>query len=298
MAAVSTDLPGVGSSAAGSWWRRHGAWLGYGLTALAVWIGWLVNRSDDLVNPEHGVGYWLGITGGSLMAILLLYPVRKKVRFMRFLGATRHWFRMHMVFGVVGPLLILYHCNFEFGALNSNVALICTLLVAGSGLVGRYLYTKIHVDLDGHKATLRELTERARVTAEQKSRASVLAPQLLERMTVFDEAVLTPPEGLLASLALPIRLAVQTRVEYLRLAWFARKQLHLQAQKSPIIRDQRKRLQAATNAFIRQHLKRVRRVAELGSYERLFSLWHIFHLPFFYILVVTAIVHVVAVHMY
>jgi hypothetical protein len=298
MAAISTDIPRVRPHAEGSWWSRHGAALGYGLSGLAVWIGWLINRNYDLVNPEHGVGYWLGITGGSLMAILLLYPVRKKVRLMRFLGATRHWFRMHMVFGVLGPLLILYHCNFEFGALNSNVALICTLLVAGSGLVGRYLYAKIHVDLDGHKATLRDLTERARVTAEQKNRTSALVPHLLERMTVFDAAVLTPPEGLLASLALPVRLAIQTRVEYLRLAWFAREQLRLQAQKSPIIRDQRKRLQAATNGFIRQHLKRVRRVAELGSYERLFSLWHIFHLPFFYILVVTAIIHVVAVHMY
>jgi len=298
MAAISTDIPSSEPRARASWWQRHGAALGYGLSALAVWVGWVVNRSYDLVNPEHGVGYWLGITGGSLMAILLLYPVRKKVRIMRFLGATRHWFRMHMIFGVLGPLLILYHCNFEFGALNSNVALICTLLVAGSGLVGRYLYAKIHIDLDGHKATLRELTERARVTAEQKNRTSVLVPQLLERMTVFDQAVLTPPDGFLASIVLPLRLAVQTRLQYLRLSWFARKQLRLQAQKSPIIREQRKRLQAATNAFIHQHLKRVRRVAELGSYERLFSLWHIFHLPFFYILVVTAIVHVVAVHMY
>ena len=38
--------------------------------------------------------------------------------------------------------------------------------------------------------------------------------------------------------------------------------------------------------------------AFLNSYERLFGLWHVFHLPFFYMLVVTAIVHVVAVHMY
>jgi hypothetical protein len=45
-------------------------------------------------------------------------------------------------------------------------------------------------------------------------------------------------------------------------------------------------------------LRQIRRVAELGSYERLFSLWHVFHLPFFYILVVTALVHVLAVHMY
>lgn len=298
MAAVSTEIPGSKPRREGAWLRRHAASLGYGFSALAVGVGWIVNRNDALVDPETGVGYWLGVAGGSLMAILLLYPVRKKVRVMRFLGATRHWFRMHMAFGVLGPLLILYHCNFELGALNSNVALFCTLLVAASGLVGRYLYAKIHTDLDGHKATLRELTERARVPAEQKNRTSALVPQLLERMTVFDDAVLTPPEGLLASLALPFKLAVLTRVEHFQLARFARRQLRLQARKSPLVRAQRKRLQGAIDAFIREHLRRVRRVAELGSYERLFSLWHVFHLPFFYILVLTAIVHVVAVHMY
>lgn len=297
MVAISTEVPRP-SNRHRSWWRRHAAALGYGLSALAIWIGWLLNRSATLVEPEHGVGYWLGIAGASLMGILLLYPVRKKFRFMRLFGATRHWFRMHMIFGVLGPVLILYHCNFELGSLNSNVALFCTLLVATSGLVGRYLYARIHIDLDGHRATLRDLAQRARLTAEQKNRASAIVPQLLERMTVFDELVLTPPESFVATVALPLRLAVRTRLQYLLLVWFARKQLRLKARKSRIIKAQRSRLQRAINAFIREHLRRVRRVAELGSYERLFSLWHVFHLPFFYMLVVTAILHVVAVHMY
>jgi hypothetical protein len=32
--------------------------------------------------------------------------------------------------------------------------------------------------------------------------------------------------------------------------------------------------------------------------EALFSLWHLVHVPFLYLLVLTGIVHVVAVHMY
>jgi hypothetical protein len=38
--------------------------------------------------------------------------------------------------------------------------------------------------------------------------------------------------------------------------------------------------------------------AQLSSWERLFSLWHVAHVPFLYLLVVSGIVHVVAVHMY
>jgi hypothetical protein len=77
-----------------------------------------------------------------------------------------------------------------------------------------------------------------------------------------------------------------------------RRQLRAQARKSPIVAAQRKRLEKAMVRFVKEHLRRVRRVAELNSYERLFGLWHVFHLPFFYMLVVTAIVHVIAVHMY
>jgi hypothetical protein len=277
---------------------RRAARYGYGLAALAACIGWYVSRERDLVDPLNGFGYWLGIVGATLMAILLLYPLRKRVRWMRGLGQTKHWFRMHMVFGVVGPLLILYHCNFSLGSLNDTVALFCTVLVAASGLVGRYFYTKVHVDLDGHKATLRELSERARITAAERSQTRALVPQLLERMTAFDELVLKPPQGTLASLLLPLKLAVETRWAGLKLIRFARAALQRQARKSPIVREQRPRLQAAINRFIREHLKRVRRVAELNSYERLFSLWHVFHLPFFYMLVVAALIHVLAVHMY
>ena len=277
---------------------RKAAQLGYGVAALAVWFGWLATRKIELFDPLNGVGYWLGIVGAGLMAILLLYPVRKKMRFMRFFGPTRHWFRIHMVFGVLGPILILYHSNFALGSLNSNVALICTLLVAVSGLVGRYIHAKIHTDLDGHRTTLRELTDKARVTPEQSARASVLVPQLLERLTAFDAAVLQPPQSLGAALLLPPKLAFSTRVEGFRLARLVRKQLRIQARKSPVIRAERRRLQKVMIRFTREHLRRVRRVAELNSYERMFGLWHLFHLPFFYMLVVTAIVHVVAVHMY
>jgi hypothetical protein len=110
--------------------------------------------------------------------------------------------------------------------------------------------------------------------------------------------VLQPSQGLLAALLLPPKLAVLTRVERLRLKSVVRRSLRAQAAKSSVIAAQHKRLRVAMNRFIAEHLRRVRRVAELNSYERMFSLWHLFHLPFFYMLVVTAVFHVIAVHMY
>jgi hypothetical protein len=306
MATIGTDIRFGGEAAAleerpgdeGRFAVRKAAQLGYAIAALAVLGGWLLNRHGHLVDPLRGVGYWLGIVGASLMAVLLLYPLRKKLRFMGYFGATRHWFRMHMVFGVLGPVLILFHSNFALGSLNSNVALICMLLVAGSGLVGRYIHAKVYADLDGTRTTLRELTEKAGVTAQQRAHVAVLVPELLDRITVFDKAVLEPPHGIAAALLLPAKLAFATRWEGIRLQRMIRRRFRELARKSPIIAKQQNRLRGAVNRFALEHLRRVRKVAELNSYERMFGLWHLFHLPFFYMMVVTALVHVVAVHMY
>lgn len=302
MAAGAASVRGATHSAGADAERNRSgmsaAALGYLAAALAVAIGWLLTRDRHLVDPLHGAGYWLGIVGAGLMAVLLLYPVRKRVRLLRHLGPTRYWFRMHMIFGVLGPVLILYHCNFSLGSLNSNVALVCTLLVAGSGLVGRYLHAKIYADLEGHRRSLAALTQRAELSAEQQARTSRLAPHLLERMQRFDRLVMTPPAGFWSSLILPARLAITARLGFVRLAWHARREIRREAAKAGIGRAQRRRVQAAVTRMLAAHLRRVRRVAEFHSYERLFSLWHVFHLPFFYILVITALVHVLAVHMY
>ena len=62
---------------------------------------------------------------------------------------------------------------------------------------------------------------------------------------------------------------------------------------SPTVRDHQERLIQATQQYIVTHLRKVRRVAEFNAYERLFSLWHKVHLPFFYLFVVSVVVHVV-----
>ena len=300
MAVVSSDVQQVALAEEGREnLLRRAARFGYAAAAAAVIAGWWLTRTQPLVDAQDGFGYWLGIVGASLMATLLLYPLRKRLRFMHGLGATRHWFRFHMVLGVLGPVLILYHCNFSFGSLNDTVALVCTLLVAMSGLVGRYVYAKVHVDLDGHRASFEQLSARARITAaDRTTQAAALVPQLFERLTAYDAAVLTPPHGTLVTMLLPLRLAVETRWTGRRLIWYASAQLRKQARRSPVVRAERKRLQRSVAAFVREHMRRVRRVAELGSYERMFSMWHVFHLPFFYMLVVAALIHVLAVHMY
>jgi hypothetical protein len=58
----------------------------------------------------------------------------------------------------------------------------------------------------------------------------------------------------------------------------------------------RRRLQIVS--LTRQYLLSVLRVAQFSAFERLFALWHVLHVPFVYLLLITACFHVFAVHAY
>jgi hypothetical protein len=75
---------------------------------------------------------------GALAAL----PAAKAHEILKPLGTVAFWFRAHIVLGVIGPVLILLHTNFSLGSVNSNMALLEMLIVAASGVGGRYLYGK------------------------------------------------------------------------------------------------------------------------------------------------------------
>ncbi len=150
------------------------------VSALIVYIGSHL-PTERYITPRSGLGYALGIVGGSLMLLLLLYSARKRAPWLGFLGSVTGWFEAHMVLGVVGPILILFHANFRLGATNSNVALICMLIVSGSGLVGRYIYSRIHYGLYGRKTNLSELQSSAERLRSLSHTVSFL-PELVGRL--------------------------------------------------------------------------------------------------------------------
>src|SRR3979411_505931 len=129
------------------------------------------------MSPKSGLGYAIGIVGGTLILMQLLYAVRKRVRSLSFLGSVPRWFQTHMIMGIVGPVCILLHCGFSLGATNSNIALFSMLTVSGSGIFGRYLYSQIHHGLYGRKASLAELQDRAQDLRERATKI-LMMPEL------------------------------------------------------------------------------------------------------------------------
>ena len=112
-----------------------------------------------------------------------------------------------MVLGLAGPLCILYHSNFHLGATNSNVALISMLTVAGSGVIGRYIYSRIHHGVYGSKLTLGELRSGSE-NLQAGSRSVAFIPELVQRLASAEQRILAAGSQLpLLGIAKPIMAA-------------------------------------------------------------------------------------------
>lgn len=275
---------------------RNALW-GYALLLTMLGAGWLV-RDRQLINPEEGLGYWLGISGGTMMLILLLYPASKRSRLLRRLGLVRHWFRIHMLLGLLGPSFILFHCNFSVDALNSKVALYSMLGVAASGIIGRYFYARIHRGLYGKRASVEELrTEIVEASDNNRGLAAIL-PGFVHQLQTTASELLGDQFTRSISLQQSLSWGVKYYVVRIRLYLTIRSELRARASNSSTVHSNTKNLRRTANAYAARQAGLMRQVAQLAFYERLFSLWHVFHMPLFLLLVVSALVHVLAVHMY
>ncbi|HXC58393.1 MAG TPA: hypothetical protein VN645_03695 [Steroidobacteraceae bacterium] len=251
---------------------------------------------ERFITPEKGLGYLLGIIGGGAMLLLLIYPARKRAQWLAPIGSVKAWFQIHMVLGILGPLLVLFHANFQTGAANSNVALFCMLVVSGSGLIGRYFYSRIHTEFYGSQESLSDLRGQiARLQMVSTSLAFV--PDLSERLAVAEAAMTARLDSVPGVLRLPLVAWRAWRARF-RMGSHLRRTALAYARSRGISVQQMQREVKAARELGRRHIDAVRRVTELSIYERLFSLWHLLHLPLFFMLLVAGVVHIVAVHVY
>jgi hypothetical protein len=256
---------------------------------------------ERYITPQRGVGYWLGIAGGSSMLLLLLYSARKRFSWLRGFGAIPAWFEFHMVLGVVGPLLVLFHANFSFGATNSNVALISMLLVAGSGVVGRYIYTRLHAKMDGNEDTLEQMKAVGERLRAQNTSIEFL-PGLLDAIDRVEHRLIEPPTGraarLLHLLTGPVRMAIARFIVRREIRAALARKLYRSPHADSLVEQHARRIAEVARRYAYRRLEAGRRMQEYQLYARLFSFWHVLHIPLFFMLLVAGIVHVIAINVY
>ena len=99
-----------------------------GFAAMGVIVaGGLDYYRTPLLERAHHAGYWtwkaggrvghkLGVVGSSMMVLMLLYSLRKRVAALRRLGPLSRWLDVHIFLGVFGPLLVVHLYQWRKGS--------------------------------------------------------------------------------------------------------------------------------------------------------------------------------------
>jgi len=227
-------------------------------------------------------GHGLGIVGSAMVLLLLLYSARKRNRLGLRFGPLSRWLDVHIFFGITGPLLITLHTAMKFKGIVS-VSYYSMVIVALSGVFGRYVYMQIPRDGSGHMLGIE--ASRRRVEEIQASLADRLPPDALEGIARF----VSVTRGYDASGA---RALITTLVDDIRLPWRTRR---LQKSLRAGSRDIPKAEIREIARLAREQSVTVRRVAAMDAMTRTLHYWHVFHKPFAYIMIAIMIVHVAVV---
>jgi len=276
---------------------RHSSKIFGVLVCFLLFVGFRL-RPYGLTRAERGAGYLLGIIGLFLMVLLLVYPLRKRYRIFSYIGGIKGWFRFHMLLGIVGPLCILYHANFSLGSLNSNVAMISMLIVSGSGIIGRFVYSQIHKGLYGERLNLIELRKEINEQKNLIPAQLVLIPGTAEVIMKIADNTLRPAASIVERMFGVLTIRYQTRIAYLNLAGMTKQYLMGYKKENHWSAKRCRQMQKQMERKFKKYLAQVVKVEQFGFYERFFALWHMLHIPLVYIMFLASVVHVVAVHLY
>ncbi len=232
----------------------------------------------DLYKPSGVIGQGLGIFGSLLILIgVVSYSTRKRWGWMQRFGTLRTWLAFHVFVCTLGPVWIILHTTFKVGNIAS-IAFWSMVVVAASGVFGRYVYIHIPKTAEGTFYSEEDLQTLQEDLTNQISAASGLdRGVVVGLMTVFRPL---PPRGFLDALWKALRFDLSTR------------QLRTRAREILNSKDlSPAQVQAAVPLLIQStRLGQQRQTA--GSFQRLFGYWHVLHLPLAFVMLVTFLIHV------
>ena len=240
------------------------------------------------LKPGGVIGLRLGMLGFVLCLLVALYPLRKRWAWLGRQGVTRHWLDYHGLLGLLAPLVITFHASFKTGGF-AGVAYWIMILVALSGLAGRYLYAQIPSTLNVAQLSLKAGQEESARLHAQLSELGVLS---LEDV----EAALRPPEiDRAEQMSLPAALGqmILFDIAFPFRVWRLKRRMTAVGRRSA---SGRRPLDAVSLeraiALAREEAQLRKKVAFLSKSQRLLGLWHVIHRPFSGAFAVLVLIHV------
>ncbi len=148
-------------------------WIGVGCTTVLLSIlAWgseyyQLPIAERPLHPKHAalrssgtIGLSLAIFGTSLMLLNLTYLLRKMVPALHRFGSLRGWMSFHIMTGLVGPAMVVLHTGFLPTSALGTISLTGMLVVVTTGVVGRYIYSRVPRSLAGRELEIDEVKMR------------------------------------------------------------------------------------------------------------------------------------------
>lgn len=250
----------------------------------------LFSAKHQTLRPNGFVGLTLGILGSILFCNIFLYSVRKHWAWLRMRGSNRHWLNFHVLMGLTAPLVIAFHAAFRFHGL-AGMAFWIMVVVALSGVVGRYLYSQIPRNLNAAELSLDEARK------EQEKLTLALAAQKLFSDRDLAPLFQLPSKERVANEFLPLLALSLIALDVRRFVYVAklrRKALGWGGSLATVGGLLNSQTHEIENVILlaRRQAAMSKRILFLSRSQKVFHLWHVVHKPFSYSFMVLAIIHI------
>jgi hypothetical protein len=232
----------------------------------------------ELLKPTGLIGHGYGIIGTLFLIIGVgTYSLRKRVSTFQHWGKLRNWLRFHIFLCTSGPALVLWHTTFKFQGIVA-VSFWSMVIVLLSGVLGRYVYNRIPKTENGHFRNLNDLrTEQSDLWNSIKNAYSFSDSQLkILGLDGFTYQFQNPWKALLTTISFDIKSLIrfQSDKKYVSELSLADTSSDKMAQ------------------WVSEYRWKTRQLYLLQPLQKIFTYWHIFHIPLATLMFLILAVHV------
>lgn len=235
------------------------------------------------LRPSGFVGQSLGLVAFLGFVFLWMYPIRKRVRGRLAAGSIARWLDVHIVVGLLMPLLAATHAGWRFTGLI-GLGFLAMVIVWASGVAGRYIYVRIPRSKNGIAMGLDEVRlERLRLLHEISATTGLPYARLDEALRV--EPLARGQLGLVGVIR-------QFILDDLRRQHTSRELVTLIASSGvPGHMPTRKAVREAAG-LARRQIGLEQQMRMLEGTQRVFKFWHAAHLPVAITALIAVFLHV------
>jgi hypothetical protein len=240
----------------------------------------------SILRPSGGVGQSAGIVAFVIFVFLWLYPLRKKFRSLAFTGSVGKWLDVHVASALLLPLLLATHAAWRSDGVI-GLGLVAMLVVIASGVVGRYLYTRIPRARSGVELTRDDVAATRRDLLERLAETTGMTAEGLEALLATGGEA--ESRGLVAAFRRMVTndLTRRRRCRELRNRFAA---LTGTAGKSLAGRALDEAVSLADREIALDQQARM-----LDATHRVFKFWHVAHRPFAITALLAVVIHIAVV---